>query len=60
MLAGVAVVLKAVLSVLGISKKVGGVAKRIPLWLRILLRVKVLGGGKISKGGGIETKLYRY
>jgi len=38
MLMGVAVVLKAALSVLGISRKMGGaVVKRVPLQLRILL-----------------------
>ena len=51
MLAGVAVVLKTVLGVLGISKKVGGAAKRVPLQLHILLRVRVFRRGGIFKGG---------
>jgi len=51
-LAGAVVVLKAVLGVLGISKRVGGaVAERVPLWLRILLQVRVLGGGEVSARG---------
>ena len=51
MLAGV-IVPKAVLGVLGISKRVGGaVIERVPLRLRILLQVGVLGGGEVSRGG---------
>ena len=46
------IVLEAALGVLGISKRVGGVAiERIPLRLRILLQVGVLGGGEVSRGG---------
>ena len=51
MLAKVVVVLKAVPGVPGISKRVGGVVKRIPLQLYILLRVGVLGKKEVSKGG---------
>ena len=51
MLVGVAVVLKAALGVPGISKRVGRVIEQIPLQLRILLRVKVLRGKEVSKGG---------
>ena len=44
--------LEVVLGVLGISKRVGGAAiERIPLWLYISLRVGVLGGGEVSRGG---------
>ena len=41
---------EAVPSVPGISERMGGAAKRVPLRLRILLRVGVLGKGKIPKG----------
>jgi len=52
--AGVAVVLEVVLGVLGINKRVRGAAvERMPLWLRTLLQVRVLGGGEVSKGGAI-------
>jgi hypothetical protein len=47
----VAVVLKVVLGVLGISERVKGVVKQMPLRLRILLQVGVLGGGEVFKGG---------
>jgi hypothetical protein len=51
-LVGVIVVLEVASGVLGISERVGGVAiERMPLWLRILLRVGVLGGGEVSRGG---------
>ena len=51
-LAGVAVVLKAAPGVLGISKRVKKIAvERVPLQLYILLQVRVLGGGEVSKGG---------
>ena len=50
----VAVVLKAVLGVPGISKRVeGAAAKWIPLQLHILLQVGVLGKGEISKRGAV-------
>ena len=50
---GVVVVLEVVLGVLGISERVGGVAaERVPLWLCISLRVGVLGGVEVSRGGG--------
>ena len=52
MLVRVAVVLELILGVLGISKKVGGVAaERVSLRLCILLQVGVLGGGEVSGGG---------
>jgi len=48
MLVGVAAVLEAVLGVLEISERVGGAAAEwMPLRLRILLRVGVLGGGEV-------------
>ena len=53
MLVGVVVVPKVVLGVPGISERVGGVVKWMPLRLRILLQVGVLGGGEVSKGGVI-------
>jgi len=41
-------------SVLAISKRVGGaVVERVPLWLCILLRVRVLIGGEVLVGGGM-------
>ena len=49
--AGVVVVLKAAPGVPGISKRVKGAAKRIPLQLYILLQVGVLGGEEVFKGG---------
>ena len=49
-LAGVAVILKAVPGVPGISERVGGVAEQIPLQLYISLQVGVLGEGEVSKG----------
>jgi len=56
MLAGAAVVLEAVLGVLGISKRVGGAAaERMPLRLRISLRVRVLGEEKVSRGGMVRV-----
>ena len=56
MLVGVIVVLEAVLGVLGISKRVGGVAiEWIPLRLCILLQVGVLGGGEVSRGGIVRV-----
>ena len=42
--------LKAALGVLGINKRVKKAAKQVPLQLRILLQVKVLGGGEVFKG----------
>ena len=46
----VAAVLKVALGVSGISKRVKEVAVEwIPLRLHILLQVKVLGGGEVSK-----------
>ena len=52
MLVGVIVVLEVVLGVLGISERVGGAAtERMPLRLCISLRVGVLGGGEVSRGG---------
>ena len=51
MLAGVVVVLKTAPGVPGISKRVKGAIERIPLQLRVSLRVGVLRGGEISKGG---------
>ena len=51
--AKVVIVPKAALGVLGISKRVGGTAaKRVPLWLYILLQIGVLGGGEVFRGGG--------
>jgi len=51
MLIGVVIVPKAVLGVPGISIKVGEVmVKWIPLQLRILLQVGVLGGREVSRG----------
>ena len=53
------VVLEAVLGVLGISKRVGGAAtERMPLRLRISLRVGVLGGGVVSRGGIVRVQSY--
>ena len=55
-LVGVIVVLEAVLGVLGISKRVEGAAtERMPLRLRISLRVGVLGGGEVSRGGIVRV-----
>ena len=55
-LVGVIVVLEAVLGVLGISKRVGGVViERMPLQLRISLQVGVLGGGEVSRGGIVRV-----
>ena len=55
-LTGVAVVLKAVLGILGISKRVrGAVAKWILLRLYISLQVEVLGRKKVFKGGVIRV-----
>ena len=59
MLVGVAVVLKAVPGVLGISKRVKEAAKQIPLQLRILLLVGVLGGGEVSKGEVVQEQNYK-
>jgi len=59
-LAGVAVALEAVLGVLGISKRVRGVAVEwVPLWLRTSLWVKVLGEGRSLKGGWCRYKAMR-
>ena len=56
MLAEAVVVLEVVLGVLGISKRVEGVAAEwVPLRLRILLRVRVLGGGEVSGGGIVRV-----
>jgi len=53
---GAVVVLEAVLGVLGIYKRVkGAAAKRVPLWLRILLQVRVLGEGEVSVGGIVRV-----
>ena len=49
MLVGVVVVLEVVLGVPGISKRIGGAVKQVPLQLRILLQVKVFRGGRVSK-----------
>jgi hypothetical protein len=58
MLVGV-IVLKAAPGILGISKRVGGaVTERVPLRLRILLRVGVLGGGEVSRGGIVRARSY--
>ena len=55
-LVGVVVVLEVVLGVLEISKRVGGAAiERVPLRLRILLQVGVLGGGEVSEGGIVRV-----
>ena len=54
--AGAAVVPEAALSVLRISKRVKrAAAERVPLRLRILLQVRVLGGGEVSKGGIVRV-----
>ena len=51
-LIGVAAVLEIVLGVLGIGKRVGGVAaERVPLRLHILLQIGVLRGEEVSRGG---------
>jgi len=51
-LVGVAAVPEVALGVPGISKRVGGAAAEwMPLRLCILLRVGVLGGGEVSRGG---------
>ena len=56
MLAEVAAVLEAAPGVPGISERVGGAAvERVPLQLYILLRVGVLGGGEVSKGGVVRV-----
>jgi len=55
-LARAAVVLKVVPGVLGISKRVKkAAAKWVPLRLRILLRVRVLGEGEVSRGGIVRV-----
>jgi hypothetical protein len=55
-LAGAVVVLEVVLGVLGISERVeGAAAEWVPLRLRILLRVRVLGEGEVSKGGMVRV-----
>ena len=55
-LVGVVVVLEVVLGVLGISKRVEGVAVEwVPLRLRILLRVRVLGEEEVSGGGIVRV-----
>jgi len=56
---GAAVVLEAALGVLGINKRVkGAAAERMPLRLRILLRVRVLGEGEVSRGGIMRVQSY--
>ena len=58
-LVGVAAVPEAVLGVLGISERVkGAAAERVPLRLRTLLRVGVLGGGEVSKGEMVRVRSY--
>ena len=47
MLAEVVVVVAAVAGVLAIGKKVGVIAKRVTLWLYILLQVGVLIGEEV-------------
>jgi hypothetical protein len=55
-LAGAIVVPEAALRVLAISKRVGGATvERVPLRLRISLRVRVLGGGEVSRGGIVRV-----
>ena len=55
-LVGAVVVLEAALGVLGISKRVGGaVVERMPIQLRILLQVKVLGEGEVFRGGMVRV-----
>ena len=55
MLVGV-IVLEIELGILGISKRVGGVAiERMPLRLYISLQVGVLGGGEVSRGGIVRV-----
>jgi len=55
-LAGAVVVLEAALGVLGISKRVREAAVgQVPLWLRILLQVRVLGEGEVSRRGIIRV-----
>ena len=49
---------KTVLGVLGISKKVKGAAKRVPLQLYILLRVGVLERGEVLKRGVVQKRNY--
>ena len=54
-----AAVPEAALGVLGISERVGGVAaERVPPRLRILLRVRALGGGEVSRGGIVRKRGY--
>ena len=53
-----AVVLETVLGVPGISKRIGGVVEWIPLQLRVLLRVGVLGGEEVFKGGVVQGQSY--
>jgi len=56
MLVGVAVVPKAALGVLEISKRVKrAAAEQAPLRLRILLQVRVLGEGEVSRGGIVRV-----
>jgi len=56
--AGVIVVLEAALGALGISKRVEVATERMPLWLRALLQVGVLGGGEVSRGGMVRIQSY--
>ena len=49
------VVLKAVLGVLGISKRVEGAAVEL---VPLRLRIRVLGGGEASKGGIVRERSY--
>ena len=53
-----AAVLKAVPGVPGISKRVGGTAKRMPLQLRVLLQVGVLGGEEVFKEEVVQERSY--
>jgi len=54
--AGVVVVLEVVPGVLGISKRVReAAAERVPLRLRISLRVRVLGEGEVSGRGMVRV-----
>ena len=56
--AGVVIVLKVVLGVLGISKRVRGVVEQVPLRLYTSLKVGVLGGGEVLKKGVVQERSY--